>query len=83
MADVLLFHHIQGLTPGIEGFADELRWAGHGVHVPDLFHGRRFPTIDEGWPMRAARGSGPLHNEDWTQPRIFRLRWSTPVSHSA
>lgn len=48
MADVLLFHHIQGLTAGVTGFADELRAAGHTVHVPDLFDGRTFATIQEG-----------------------------------
>jgi dienelactone hydrolase len=48
MAEVLLFHHAQGLTPGIHAFADELRAAGHTVHTPDLFEGRTFGTIDEG-----------------------------------
>jgi dienelactone hydrolase len=48
MAEVLLFHHAQGLTPGIHAFADELRTAGHTVHTPDLFDGRTFGSIDEG-----------------------------------
>jgi dienelactone hydrolase len=48
MATVLLFHHIQGLTPGVAAFADRLREAGHVVHVPDLFDGRTFDTIEEG-----------------------------------
>ena len=48
MAEVLLFHHAQGLTPGIQAFADELRAAGHTVHTPDLFDGRTFASIDEG-----------------------------------
>ena len=48
MAEVLLFHHAQGLTPGIRTFADELRAAGHTVHTPDLFDGRTFPTLDDG-----------------------------------
>jgi dienelactone hydrolase len=48
LADVLLLHHAQGLTAGITGFADELRAAGHTVHVPDLFDGRTFGSIDEG-----------------------------------
>jgi dienelactone hydrolase len=48
MAEVLLFHHAQGLTPGIRAFADELRAAGHVVHTPDLFDGRTFNSIDEG-----------------------------------
>lgn len=48
MADVLLFHHAQGLTPGVVAFADELRAAGHLVHTPDLYDGKTFDTLDEG-----------------------------------
>ena len=56
MAEVLLFHHAQGLTPGVVAFADELRAAGHTVHMPDLFDGRTFASIDEG--MAFIRGNG-------------------------
>lgn len=48
MAELLLFHHAQGLTPGLHAFADELRAAGHTVHLPDLFDGRTFDSIEEG-----------------------------------
>lgn len=48
MAQVLVFHHALGLTKGIYTFADELRKAGHTVHVPDLFEGRLFSTIEDG-----------------------------------
>ena len=48
MAEVLLFHHAQGQTPGFQAFADELRAASHTVHTPDLFDGRTFGSIDEG-----------------------------------
>jgi dienelactone hydrolase len=48
MAEVVLFHHAQGLTPGIVAFADELRGAGHTVHTPDLFDGRTFDNIEAG-----------------------------------
>jgi dienelactone hydrolase len=48
MADVLLFHHAQGLTAGCLSFADELRAAGHVVHAPDLYEGRTFTTLAEG-----------------------------------
>ena len=48
MAEVLVYHHAQGLTPGIHAFADELRSAGHTVHTPDMFDGRLFGSIDEG-----------------------------------
>lgn len=56
MAEVLLFHHAQGLTPGVQSFADELRAAGHTVHTPDLFDGRTFGSIDEG--MTHIKGEG-------------------------
>jgi dienelactone hydrolase len=48
MAEVLLFHHAQGQTPGFHAFAEELRGAGHTVHTPDLFDGRTFGSIDDG-----------------------------------
>ena len=48
MAEVLLFHHAQGRTPGVLGFADELRSAGHTVHTPDLYDGRTFVDLNEG-----------------------------------
>jgi dienelactone hydrolase len=48
MAEVLLFHHAQGLTPGVRAFADDIRANGHIVHTPDLFDGRTFASIEEG-----------------------------------
>ena len=48
MAEVVLFHHVQGLTDGIRAFAEELRAGGHTVHTPDLFDGEQPATIDAG-----------------------------------
>ncbi|MFG1657894.1 dienelactone hydrolase family protein [Micromonospora chersina] len=48
MADIVLFHHIQGLTDGVRALADQLRAGGHTVHTPDLFDGQRPASIDEG-----------------------------------
>jgi dienelactone hydrolase len=48
MAEIVLFHHVQGLTPGILAFAQKLRLAGHTVHTPDLFDGRTFSSLEEG-----------------------------------
>jgi dienelactone hydrolase len=48
VAEVIIFHHAQGLTSGIVAFADDLRRAGHIVHTPDVFDGRTFATVDEG-----------------------------------
>src|SRR5260221_10338452 len=60
MTEVLLFHHAQGLTPGVHAFADELRAAGHTVHTPDLFDGRTFGSIDEGMTFVKATGFDAL-----------------------
>ncbi|MGO7565736.1 dienelactone hydrolase, partial [Rhizobium johnstonii] len=46
MAQVLLLHHSQVLTPGVHAFADDIRAAGHILHTPDLFDGRTFPSIE-------------------------------------
>ena len=48
MAEVVLFHHVQGLTDGVRAFAGELRAGGHTVHTPDLFDGERPASIDDG-----------------------------------
>jgi dienelactone hydrolase len=48
VAEVLLFHHAQGLTTGCLSFADELRAAGHVVHAPDLYDGNTFANLDDG-----------------------------------
>lgn len=48
MAEVVLFHHVQGLTDGMRAFADGLRAGGHTVHAPDLFDGERPATIEDG-----------------------------------
>jgi dienelactone hydrolase len=48
MAEVVLFHHVQGLTDGVRAFAEQLRADGHTVHTPDLFDGERAATIEDG-----------------------------------
>lgn len=48
MAEVVLFHHAQGLTRGCVAFADELRAAGHVVHTPDLYEGKTFAILADG-----------------------------------
>ena len=48
MAELILFHHAQGLTAGVARFADLIREAGHAVHTPDLYDGETFPDIPSG-----------------------------------
>lgn len=56
MAELILFHHVQGLTPGVQAFADQIRADGHTVAVPDLYDGATFRTLDEG--VAHAEGMG-------------------------
>jgi dienelactone hydrolase len=48
MADVVLFHHVQGLTDGVLAFADGFRAGGHTVHTPDLFDGEQPGSVEDG-----------------------------------
>ena len=58
MAEIVLFHHVQGLTEGVRRLADELRAGGHVVHTPDFFEGETFSSIDDGFAAVRARGEG-------------------------
>jgi dienelactone hydrolase len=60
MAEVLLFHHVMGQTPGFFAFADGLRQAGHTVHTPNLLDGRTFDSIDEGLAYVGEIGFGEV-----------------------
>ena len=60
MTEVVLYHHVQGLTQGLETFADTLREAGHTVHTPDLFDGRTFGSIEDGLAFAREAGFGAL-----------------------
>jgi dienelactone hydrolase len=48
MAEVVMFHSVLGLRPGVLDVADRLRAAGHTVHTPDLFEGEVFDNLDDG-----------------------------------
>jgi len=60
MAEVLLFHHAQGLTEGVSEFAETLRHSGHTVHVPDLFEGQVFATLEDGLAYAGQTGFGTI-----------------------
>jgi len=49
MADVVLFHHVQGPTPGVRALAAQLAGDEHTVSTPDLYGGRAFDSIEEGF----------------------------------
>jgi dienelactone hydrolase len=56
MAEVVLFHSVLGLRPGVIAAAERLRAAGHTVHAPDYFDGEVFEDLDEGLRKRDALG---------------------------
>ena len=60
MAEVLLFHHAQGLTSGVLEFAENLRSAGHTVHTPDLYEGHTYEDLDEGIAHARKVGFGTI-----------------------
>ena len=83
MAEVLLFHHAQGLTEGISAFADRLRQAGHTVHTPDMYDGNTFPTLDEGLAYAREVGFGEVRSGACAPPTRCPPSWSTSASRSA
>lgn len=60
MAEIVLFHHVLGLTPGCRAWADDLTAAGHTVHLPDLFDGEVFESLAEGFASVEAMGFDTL-----------------------
>jgi len=60
MAEVVLFHHVQGLTEGVRAFAEQLRAGGHTVHTPDLFDGERPATIEDGVALTRRIGGAAI-----------------------
>ncbi|MER7333846.1 MULTISPECIES: dienelactone hydrolase family protein [unclassified Micromonospora] len=60
MAEVVLFHHVQGLTDGLRAFAEQLRAGGHTVHTPDLFDGARPATLEDGLALTRRIGGEVL-----------------------
>ena len=56
MAEVVMFHSVLGLRPGVLRAAERLRAAGHTVHTPDLFDGEVFDDLDDGMRKEEALG---------------------------
>jgi hypothetical protein len=56
MAEVVLFHSVLGLRPGVIAAAERLRAAGHTVHAPDYFDGEVFGDLDDGSRKAEALG---------------------------
>lgn len=60
VAEVVLFHHVCGLTSGLASLADELRELGHQVHTPDLYDGQTRTSIEDGVELSDQIGFGAL-----------------------
>src|SRR5690349_23947754 len=60
MAEVILYHHAQGLTSGVRDFAEQLRQAGHTLHIPDLYDGHVFDSLEEGIAYAQNVGFGAI-----------------------
>lgn len=58
MAEIVLFHHVQGRTPGVLALADALRDGGHVVHVPDLLDGALPESVEAGLALMAGLDDG-------------------------
>jgi dienelactone hydrolase len=48
MTEVVVFHHARGPTDGVRAFGQALEDAGHTVHLPDLYDGRVFDSLEDG-----------------------------------
>lgn len=71
MAEVVLFHHVQGLTEGVRAFAEALRAGGHAVHTPDLYDGKQLSTVEDG--LAYARELGDEVLEERTRQALEEL----------
>ncbi len=60
MADVVLFHHVQGLTDGVREFAERLAADTHRVHTPDLYQGALASSLEEGFEIKNRIGDQHL-----------------------
>jgi dienelactone hydrolase len=58
--NIMLFHSTYGLRPAVHAAAARLRGAGHEVHVPDLFDGHTFETVEEGMAFKDELGKDEL-----------------------
>ena len=57
---VMLFHHAQGLTEGVEAFADELRSAGHTRPDPGPLRRPHVPLVESGVAFAQEVGFGEI-----------------------
>ncbi|WP_168582652.1 dienelactone hydrolase family protein [Gephyromycinifex aptenodytis] len=71
MTTIVLFHHAQGLTPGISELGRKIGGRGHVVHTPDYFEGRTFDNILEGYAYVQERGFDSY--DQWAEQKVAEL----------
>jgi dienelactone hydrolase len=59
MSELVLFHSVLGVRPGVLEWADRLQTFGHVVHVPDLYGGPVFDDYSEANEFVQAFGGYP------------------------
>ena len=60
MSEIVLFHSAYGRRPAVLAFAETLRAARHVVHVPDLYDGEVFDSLEAGIVKRDSLGMEEL-----------------------
>ena len=60
MTQVVLFHSILGLRPGVRALAARLTAAGHPTVAPDLYEGRATGNVDEGFAIHREIGRSTI-----------------------
>lgn len=87
MAEVVLFHHVQGLTDGVRTFADALRAGGHTVHTPDLYGGATFTEMQDGFAHQKSIGKDAVDAQvqavlaDLPADLVFAgISWGVPIA---
>lgn len=79
-----MFHHAHGLTDGLRAFADDLRAAGHTVHLPDLYEGGVFDELGAGVAHAQEVGFGTILERglgaaEGLPDRLVYIGWSLGV----
>lgn len=59
MTEVVLFHSVLGLRPGVRETAERWRAAGYLVHLPDLYDGVAFDDYDDAFARLESIGEQP------------------------
>ena len=60
MPDVILFHSVLGLRPGVLALAERLTFAGHPTVAPDLYGGATADDVDEGFAISRRIGQAEV-----------------------